>query len=126
MTIAQATEVPGQVRALAEQAPSRIYPLAIRERITDLYTGAGGITLTVMRAAQDAEAFASVQARTSMLTHRVGAVTDAVSRTSRILPDPHDTELHGRSGTRLVFHALQSRAVPVSGADGVLGTTWVE
>ena len=81
----------------------------------------------VLRAAQDAEAYAFVQARTSTLTHRVGAVTDAVSRTSRILPDLHDTEfLHGRSGTRLVFQALQSRTVPVSGADGVLATGWVE
>ncbi|GAA2234395.1 hypothetical protein GCM10010413_37150 [Promicromonospora sukumoe] len=93
----------------------------------DLYAGTGGMYLTVLRAAEDAEGFASVQARTSMLTHRVGAAADAVSRTSRVLPDPQDTEfLHGRFGTRLVFQALQSRAVPVSGADAVLGTAWVE
>ncbi|MFE7503893.1 lanthionine synthetase LanC family protein [Promicromonospora sp. NPDC057488] len=93
----------------------------------DLYAGTGGMYLTVLRAARDAEDFAPLNARASLLTHRVGAAADAVSRTSRTLPEPDDREfMYGKFGTRLVFQALRSRAAPVSGVDAVLATGWVE
>lgn len=94
----------------------------------DLYAGTGGMYMTVLRAAEDAERHRPVHsAGSSKLSHRVGLAADAASRTSRVLPDSGDTEfLFGRFGTRLVFEALRSRAAPVSACDGVLGIAWAE
>lgn len=94
----------------------------------DLFVGTGGMYLTVLRAAQDAERYQSLSdARISILQHRLSAAGAAVSETSRILPDPDDTEfLYGRFGTRLVYQSLLRRASPVTGSDAVLGIGWAE
>ncbi|PUB20824.1 lanthionine synthetase-like protein [Promicromonospora sp. AC04] len=99
-----------------------------RMKEPDLYAGTGGMYLTVLRAAEDAEDFRPRGVPgVSMLFDRLGMPADAVSRTSRVLPDPQDTEfLYGRFGTKLVFESLQRRATPVGGADGVLGIGWAE
>ena len=94
----------------------------------DLYAGTGGMYLAVLRAAEDAERFRPLHAPgVSTLSHRLGVAGSAVSRTSRVLPDPDDAEfLFGRFGTRLVFESMSRRASPVSGCDGVLGIGWAE
>ncbi|MFC8797154.1 lanthionine synthetase C family protein [Promicromonospora sp. NPDC057138] len=99
-------------------------------RITepDLFAGAGGTYLTVLRAAEDAETLMPLHMTGhSLPPSRVGVAADAVSRTSRVLPDPHDTEfLWGRFGSTFVFESLRNRASPVSEGDGVLGIGWAE
>ncbi|MFJ3405419.1 lanthionine synthetase LanC family protein [Promicromonospora sp. NPDC090134] len=94
----------------------------------DLYGGTGGMYLTVLRAAEDAERFHPLSdSRIPPLLHRLSVAGSAVSRTSRVLPDPDDSEfLYGRFGTRLVFESLRRRASPVCGGDGVLGIGWAE
>ncbi|PUB32576.1 lanthionine synthetase-like protein [Promicromonospora sp. AC04] len=94
----------------------------------DLYSGTGGMYLTVLRAAEDAERFHPLSdSRIPPLLHRLSVAGSAVSRTSRVLPDPDDSEfLFGRFGTRLVFESLRRRASPVCGGDGVLGIGWAE
>ncbi|GAA4720323.1 lanthionine synthetase C family protein [Promicromonospora umidemergens] len=117
-------------RVVAEDAVASCLTQRELNRLTepDLYVGTGGMYLTVLRAAEDAEAFMALHRRGhSLETSRLGVAADAVSRTSRVLPDPDDTEfLWGRFGTRLVFESLRTRAAPVSGADGVLGIGWAE
>lgn len=119
-----------QARLAAESAIASCLTQRELDRVSepDLYSGTGGIYLTVLRAAEDAEALLPPH-RTghSLSTSRVGAAADAVSRTSRVLPNPQDTEfLWGRFGSKFVFEALRSRATPVSGGDGVLGIGWVQ